>query len=145
MQRVNLEALMVLSICEAGAIGQIFRKLAENRINLEFISRVPHKNGNTSVVICVDSKDMSTAVAVLEEIKPLIKARDILPLAQAGILSIFPHREHAVIISIIIQTLSAAKIPLFAMGSSISAISCVIEERKIPNAIKLLSSQFGLS
>ena len=145
MQRVNLEALMVLSIGEAGASGQMFRKLAENRINLEFISRVPHKNGNSSVVICVDSKDASAAIAVLEEVKPVLKALDILPLARAGILSIFPHREHAVIISIIIQTLSTAKIPLFAMGSSISAISCVIAEGKMAEALKLLSRQFGLS
>jgi aspartokinase len=62
-----------------------------------------------------------------------------------GILSVYPHREHALIISIIIQTLSAVKIPLLAMGSSISAISCVINEEKVPDAIRVLSKEFGLS
>jgi len=126
-------------------VGQIFQRLAQNRINIELINQIPLKNGYNNVVLCVDSKDIHSTLASLEEIKSAIHAQDIFPLAKAGILSMFPHREHAVIVGTIIQTLSAANIPLLAMASSISAISCVIEEEKIPDALSLLSKEFGLS
>ena len=145
LQRLNLNALMISSIDEKGDVGQIFQKLAQNRINIEFINQIPLKNGYNNVVLCVDSKDIHSTLASLEEIKSAIHARDIFPLAKVGILSMFPHREHAVIIGTIIQTLSSANIPLLAMASSISAISCVIEEEKIPDALSLLSKEFGLS
>ena len=145
LQRLNLNALMISSIDEKGDVGQIFQRLAQNRINIEFINQSPLKNGYSNVILCVDSKDTHSTLASLEEIKSVIHAQDIFPLAKAGILSMFPHREHAVIIGTIIQTLSAANIPLLAMASSISAISCVIEEEKIPDALSLLSKEFGLS
>ena len=145
LQRLNLNALMISSIDEKGDVGQIFQRLAQNRINIEFINQIPLKNGYNNVVLCVDSKDIHSTLASLEEIKSAIHAQDIFPLAKAGILSMFPHREHAVIVGTIIQTLSAANIPLLAMASSISAISCVIEEEKIPDALSLLSKEFGLS
>jgi aspartokinase len=145
MQRLNLNALMISPIDEKGDVGQIFQRLAQNRINIEFINQIPLKNGYKNVILCVDSKDTHSTLASLEEIKSAIHAQDICPLAKAGILSMFPHREHAVIIGTIIQTLSASNIPLLAMASSISAISCVINEGKIPDAIRLLSKEFGLS
>jgi aspartokinase len=145
MQRLNLNAFMISSIDEKGDVGQIFQRLAQNRINIEFINQLPLKNGYNHVILCVDSKDTHSTLASLEEIKSAIHAQDIFPLAKAGILSMFPHREHAVIIGTIIHTLSAANIPLLAMASSISAISCVINEEKIPDAISLLSREFGLS
>ena len=145
LQRLNLNALMISSIDEKGDVGQVFQRLAQNRINIEFINQIPLKNGYNNVVLCVDSKDIHSTLASLEEIKSAIHAQDIFPLAKAGILSMFPHREHAVIVGTIIQTLSAANIPLLAMASSISAISCVIEEEKIPDALSLLSKEFCLS
>ena len=144
LQRANLNSFMISSIVEAGNVGQIFRRLAQERINIEFINQVPQKNGYNNVILCVDSKNAHFALALLEEIKPVIKAREIYPLNQVGILSIYPHREHALVISIIVQALSGAKIPLLAMGSSISAISCVISHEKVPDAIKVLSNEFGL-
>ena len=145
LQRINLNALMISSVAERNDVGQIFQRLAQNRINIEFINQIPLKNGHNNVILCVDSKDIHSTLASLEEIKTSISAGDIFPLARAGILSLFPHREHAVIISTVIQTLSAANIPLLAMASSISAISCVINEEKIPDALSLLSKTFGLS
>lgn len=145
MQRANLEALMVASISNGGDVGQIFRVLGHNRINIEFINQIAYTNGDASVILCVDSKDLSSALALLEEKKLHIKARDIVFLAKAGILSVFPHREHALVVGATIKALSAGAIPLIAMGSSISAVSCVINEEKVPDAIRLLSNEFGLS
>ena len=145
MQRVNLSSLMISSISREGDIGLIFRRLAQNRINIEFINQIPLKNDYRNVILCVDSKDMYFTLGLLEEIKPAIQAQEIFPLAKVGMLSIFPHRERPLIPGTIIQTLSAAHIPLLAMGSSISAICCVINEEKVPEALKLLSRKFGLS
>ncbi len=101
LQRINLNALMISYITESGNVGQIFQSLARNRINIEFINQIPHKNGCNSVILCVDSKDIHSTLASLEEIKPSIKAQDVFPLDKVGILSVFPHREHAVITGII--------------------------------------------
>lgn len=145
MQRVNLNAFMVSSILAPENAGQIFRKLARNRINIEFANQLNHQNGSKNIILCVDGKDEYSTLALLEEIKPVIKAREVSALHKVGILSMFPHREHALISGILIDTLSAAKISIFAMGSSISVVSCVINEQSVPDAIRLLSKAFGLA
>ena len=93
----------------------------------------------------MDKKDAQSTRALLEEVKTTIKATGISPLDSVGILSLFPHREHALISGTIMQALSDAQIPLFAMASSLSAISCVIKEEQISNTLSILSRQFGLS
>ncbi len=145
MQRVNLAGFMVSSVAEQGWPGEIFKKLAENQINIEFANQIINKKDYNSIILCVDSKDTYSALALLEEVRPKIKAREIRSLKRVGILSLFPHREHALISSIIIQTLFSAEIPVFAMGSSISVISCVVNEEKITDAIRHMSKKFGLS
>ena len=145
LQRADLNAFRVSSIADNRDVGKIFQKLAEQRINIEFVNQIPLKNGYIDVILCVDKKDAQSTRALLEEVKTTIKARDISPLDSVGILSLFPHREHAVISGTIMQALSDAHIPLFAMASSLSAISCVIKEEQISNTLSLLSRQFGLS
>ena len=145
LQRAGLNAFRISSIADSRDVGKIFQKLAEQRINIEFVNQVPPKNGHIDVILCVDKKDTQSTRALLEEVKTTIKARDISHLDSVGILSLFPHREHAVISGAIMQSLSDAHISLFAMASSLSAISCVIKEEQISNTLSLLSRQFGLS
>ncbi len=145
LQRADLGAFRVSSIAKSGDVGIIFQKLAEERVNIEFVNQIPLKNDCIDVILCVDKKDTQSTRALLEEVKIIIKARDISSLNAVGILSLFPHREHAVISGTIMQTLSDAQITLFAMASSLSAISCVIKEEQVSNTLSLLSRQFGLS
>ena len=93
----------------------------------------------------MDKKDVQSTHTLLEEMKTTICAEEISPLGAVGILSLFPHREHAVISGMIMKTLSGSRIPLLAMASSLSAISCVIQEEQILEALSLLSRKFGLS
>ena len=145
LQRADLKAFSLASIVETRDVGTVFQRLAEHRINIEFANQIPHKNGSIDVILCVDKKDVQSTHALLEEIKTTICVEEICPLGEVGILSLFPHREHAVISGIVMQTLSDAHIPLFAMASSLSAISCVIQEEQLLEAVSLLSRKFGLS
>ena len=145
LQRADLNAFRISSIADNGDVGKIFRRLAEQRVNIEFVNQVPLKNGCIDVILCVDKNDAQSTRALLEEVKTVLNARDIFPLDSVGILSLFPHREHAVISGTIMRGLSEEHILLLAMASSISAISCVIKEEQVSNALSLLSRQFGLS
>jgi aspartokinase len=145
LQRAGLNAFKISSITDKENVGKIFQRLAEHRVNIEFVNQIPLKNATIDIVLCVDNKDAQSTRALLEEAKAMINARTISPLDSVGILSLFPHREHALISGAIMQVLSGAHIPLVAMASSISAISCVIKEEQIPNALTLLSRQFSLS
>ena len=145
LQRAELDAFKISSIAESENVGKIFQKLAEHRVNIEFVNQVPLGNGYTDVILCVDKKDVQSTRTLLEEIKTSISAENIIHLDGVGILSLFPHREHAVISGIVIQSLSAAHISLYAMASSISAISCVIMAGQVSEALSLLSKKFGLS
>ena len=145
LQRINLSALLISSPPGNGDLGRIFQRLAQNRINIEFVNKISLPNGPASVLLCVDSKDIYSALALLEEIKKEAYGLDIFPLARVAILSLFPHREHPIISGILTQTLSAAHIPLLAMASSLSAISCVIDEERLSEALSLLSKTFCLS
>ena len=145
LQRGGLNAFKISSLTDKEKVGKIFQRLAEHRVNIEFVNQLPLKNGIIDVILCVDKKDAQSARALLEEVKTILNARTISALDSVGILSIFPHREHALISGTIMQALSEAHIPLLAMASSISAISCVINEEQVPNALSLLSRQFSLS
>ncbi len=145
LQRTDLNAFSISSIVETRAVGAVLQRLAEQRINIEFVNQIPRKNGSIDLILCVDKKEAQSTHALLEEIKTTICVEEIFPLGEVGILSLFPHREHAVISGIIMQTLSDAHIPLFDMASSLSAISCVIQEEQILETLSLLSRQFGLS
>jgi len=145
LQRADLKAFSLASLVETRNVGTVLQRLAEHRINIEFVNQTPHKNGSIDVILCVDKKDVQSTHALLEEIRTTLCAGEISPLGGVGILSLFPHREHAVIAGMIMQTLSDGHIPLFAMASSLSAISCVIQEEQILAALSLLSRKFGLS
>jgi aspartokinase len=145
LQRSGLNAFKISSITDKKNAGKIFQRLAEQRVNIEFVNQIPLKNGAIDVMLCVDKKDTQSTRALLEEVKTILKARTIAPLDSVGILSLFPHREHASISGTIMQVLSDAHIPLLAIASSISAISCVIKEEQVPNTLSLLSRQFSLS
>ena len=144
LQRLDLNAFMVSSVPESADAGEIFKCLSQNQINIEFVSQVPLDNGCSHIILCVDKSNKSSAFTELEKLKPIISAREIIPLHKVGILSIFPHKEHAFIINKIIQSLSLEGIPVLAMGNSLSSISCVINEEKVPDAIRHLSKEFGL-
>lgn len=145
LQRINLSALLISSPPGNGDLGRIFQRLAQNRINIEFVNKISLPSGHASALLCVDSKDIYSTLAHLEEIKQASSGMDISPLAGVAILSLFPHREHPLISGIITQALSSANIPLLAMASSLSAISCVIHEERLSEALGLLSKTFGLS
>jgi len=144
LQRLDLNAFMVSSVSESVDTGQIFKCLSQNQINIEFVNQVPLDNGYSNIIICVNRSNRSSAFTELEKLKSIISAQKIIPLHQVGILSIFPHKEHAFIIHKIIRSLSIENIPILAMGNSLSSISCVINEEKVPDAIRSLSNEFGL-
>jgi aspartokinase len=144
LRRTNLNAVVISFSLENGAVGKIFRQLAQNRINIEFVNKILLRNGHASVLLCVDSKDTYSVLALLEEIKAA-GGLDISPVARVAILSLFPHREHPIIAGIITHGFSTGHIPLLAMASSLSAISCVIHEERLSEVLSLLSKTFGLS
>lgn len=145
LQRTNLNALRISSPPGNGSLGKIFQRLSQNRINIEFVNKISLKTGHASVLLCVDAKDIYTTMAHLEEIKEGTSGLDVFPLERVAILSLFPHREHPLISGIISQTLLSAHIPLLAMASSLSSISCVIDEERLSETLSLLSKTFGLS
>ena len=144
LQRLDLNAFMISSVPESADTGQIFKSLSQNQINIEFVNQVPLDNGCSNIILCVDKSNRTSAFTELEKLKPIISARKIISLHKVGILSVFPHKEHAFIINKIVHSLSIESIPILAMGNSLSSISCVINEEKVPNAIQSLSKEFGL-
>jgi aspartokinase len=145
LQKLNLNGFMVSFVSGGADVGRVFQTLAFNKINIEFTNQIINMNGHNSAVLCVDRKDSDSTSVLLEELKTDIKACEIFPLNKVGILSIFPHREHALIEGIIIQTLFSEKISVYAMASSISVVSCVIKEERTSEGIRLLSREFGLT
>lgn len=145
LQRTDLKAFRISSSAENTNVGRLLKKIAEHHINIEFVNQIPRINGCADLILCVDKNDAESTHVLLEEAKTARSVEEIFPPAGVGILSLFPHREHAVIAGMIMQTLSDARIPLFAMASSLSAISCVINEEQVAGALSLLSRKFCLS
>jgi len=83
----------------------------------------------------VDESNRYSASTELEKLKSIIHAREIVQLQKVGMLSIFPHKEQAFVISIIIRSLTAEGISSSSHGGTpLSSVSCLIDEEKIPDA-----------
>ena len=117
----------------------LFRILAENEINLPYVTCVPEKSGRWQVNMAVDFKDARKSG------KLLMKTLGIRPNRQssAAILSIFPHRKKPAITGAFFEAFDREGIHPQAVAHSPSAISAVLEEHLLLQASSALFGPFA--
>jgi aspartate kinase len=129
-----------------GVAGKILGALGSEGINIQFIVHSVDLFGRGNIVFCIDRNDLDRTLRILERIQPEGSYEKVTHHAPVGIISIFgPHfREKPAIAGTMFATLGDMGINILAISTSISTLSCVIDEALLPDAVKAICQAFEL-
>ncbi len=147
IQSKQLAQVGVISIVgRPGFPGKIFAALGKEGINIEFIVQSIDLDGRGNTAFCVDRKDLEETIKLLNRLQTFAGIGKVIHHSPVGIISIFgPHfREKPSIAGTMFTALGDAGINILAVSTSISTLSCVIEEALLPQAVKAISEAFEL-
>lgn len=143
----QLAQVGVMSIPDQpGFAGKIFGALGNEGINIQFIVQSADWGGRGNTIFCIEQKDLEETIKVLTRLQTFIGSERIIHRSPVGIISIFgPHfREKPAIAGTMFTALGNAGINILAISTSISTLSCVIDEALLPDAVRAISDAFEL-
>ena len=129
-----------------GVAGAILSALGREGINVEFIVQCIDLNSHDHVVFCVARDDVEAALSILEQIKLRLGAKEVIHEPEVGIVSIFgpDFRERPGIAGAMFNALASAGINILAISTSISTVSCVIDARRVSEAVRVIEQTFDM-
>jgi aspartate kinase len=131
---------------QPGIAGKVLEALGEEGINIQFIVQSLDLSGRGNIVFCIDQKDLQETLKVLGRVQPIVGYEKVAHHSPVAIVSIFgPHfREKPAIAGTMFGSLGDSGVNILAISTSISTLSCVIEEALLPEAVKAISEAFEL-
>lgn len=147
IQSKELAQVGVMSMPDQpGLAGKIFSTLGKEGINVQFIVQTVDLHSRGNAIFCIHQEDLKETVKVLNRIQSFVGSEKIIHHSPVGIISIFgPHfREKPSIAGTMFSALGQAGINILAISTSISTLSCVIEEKLLPQAVQVISEAFEL-
>lgn len=147
MQSDGRALVKVMSVPDhAGVAGTVLGAMGKSEINIELLVESFDLDdcGNFSLVI--DQKDLDQALAILEQVKPMIDAKVISYTPDVAVITVFgPHlREKPRIHGVMFATIASIGISSLAISTSISSVSCVVEGQYLNPAVQALSEAFDV-
>jgi len=145
LHRDNLVLISVLAMpVRPGTAGAITSAMGEAGVNLEFIVQTVGLSGRDHIVFCVQESEAERAMAILKELRTTVKARKITRQDEVGIVFAFgPDFQHKPgIAGEVFQTLGQEGINIIAISTSISTLSCVVEQERVAEAVAALRRKF---
>lgn len=124
--------------------AKILSPLAENSINLEFIVGHGRNDETIDLTLGVKQNQIVAALGLLQGLKEKFEMEEIRSRDGVGMISLFPHGSRAAVIGNFFSAFQDAGIKLFTVTFSLSAISGLIDERFISEALNALSEYFEL-
>jgi aspartate kinase len=127
-----------------GIAGAVFEALGKRGINVLFIAQCIGLNNYTHIALCVASKDLSQSLAVLEPIRQKFGGQGVTHNPRVAIVSIFgpDFRERPGIAGLMSAEMAKAQINILSISTSMSSVSCVIDEDRLPDAVAVLRGTF---
>ncbi len=126
--------------------GILFESLGAEGINIQFIAESIDRRGQEMIVFCIDQKDLAMTLEALARGPDSVSGEKIVTHCPVGIVSVFgPHfREKPTIAGTMFSALGKAGIKILAISTSISTLSCVVDEAFLPKAVQVISDAFEL-
>jgi aspartate kinase len=147
IQNIKLAKIDLKSVPNRpGIASAVLNALGEKFINVEFIVQAIELNTRANMAICVNMADLEATLSAIEGAKSNIQAEEVACHPNVVIVSIFgPHfRENPGIAGRAFSALAAAGINILAISTSISTISCVIEDDCLNTAVDGLRAAFDI-
>ena len=129
-----------------GLASAVLRALVEKSINVEFIVQCVDLTDHSHVVLCVKDEDLDAALAALAPVKDAVAAGAIVGQRNVALVSVFgpDFRERPAVAGGVFEALAGAGINIIAISTSISTVSCLIDEGRVDDAVVALRNHFEL-
>jgi aspartokinase len=126
------------------AVGILLAAMGEEEINIEFLVESFDLDGYGNLCLCLDRRFLDDAVDICDEVKDQMAAKGITYRPEVSVISVYgPHfREKPRVSGIMFSALAAANVPSLAISTSISSVSCVVEEEYADLAAEVLAEAF---
>ncbi len=139
-----------VTICDVpdkpGIAAKIFRGIAKEDINVDMIVQNVSRTGATDVSFTVPSGDLARTIKAAKDISKKVGAGDITfdkDIAKVSIVGI-GMRSHSGIAANMFEALAESGINIEMISTSEIKISCVVNKRCGPDAVRAIHSKFGL-
>ena len=145
MQSDGRAAVKVMSCPDRADIaGLLLGTLGERNVNIEFLVQSFDIDGFSNFTLCIDQKDLESAIVVLETIKPSLESKVISYNPNVVVVSVFgPHfREKPKISGVMFSALASVGITSIAISTSISSVSCVVDAGDVEAVVDALNEAF---
>lgn len=129
-----------------GLAAAIFGALGEAGLNCQFIVQSIDLNNDSHVQFCIDIGDRERVLEILEPIRLRLGAQKVIARWPVAMLGVFgpDFRERPGIAGMAFGALAAAGVNILAVSTSISTISCLVEESDFEAALEGLQQVFLL-
>ncbi|MBU0494003.1 MAG: ACT domain-containing protein [Chloroflexi bacterium] len=128
-----------------GAAGIVMNALGRRTLNVEFIAQGLGEQGRANLTFCVNSTDFESAIESLRqdiasEVKAIVFMEDVASVAIFGP----DFRQRPAIASQMFSALAQAGINIRAISTSISTVSCVVDQDRLEDALIAVNQTFEL-
>lgn len=129
-----------------GIAGEIFEAIGVKGINVDFISCGPDQGGGDTLSVCFDQGRFDDAADTIEKVGDRLHAQRIATRENLCAVAVFgPHfREIPNIASRIFKAFAAAQVNILAISTSVSSVTCVFDQERLPEALTSLRGHFEI-
>jgi aspartate kinase len=148
VQRDHLAMIGIMDIpSRPGVGGTLFSALSDQGINVELIVHLIDLEEKDHIALCVDRDDLSQTLTVVEHVREELGARAVTNDPDVALVSLFglDFRQQRGVASRMFKALGDRHINIRAISTSLSTISCLIEARRLDEAVQALRDAFTLS
>jgi aspartokinase len=126
--------------------GVVLRVLGSRGVNIEFLVESFDLDSSGHMTLCIDQRDLETALTALEESKQRVGAKGISYHPDVVVVSLFgPHfREKPRISGIMFSALASMGVNSLAISTSISSLSVVVESQDLEITLQALEEAFDI-
>lgn len=131
---------------QPGIAAKIFGDLAENNISVDMIIQSLEQDNVNNIAFTVAEADLTKAVAVLDEVKTALRAKEILVDNNISKISIVGAGmiDRPGIAADMFDALAENDINIKMIATSEIKISCLVDKDSVKDAVKALHTKFGL-
>lgn len=139
-----------ITICDVpdkpGVAVKIFRKLADDDINVDMIIQNISRTGATDVSFTINGTDLNRTLRSSNEISESIGAKGVTydkDIAKVSVVGV-GMRSHSGVASKMFKALASKKINIGMISTSEIKISCVIDKARAEDAVRAIHKEFKL-
>ncbi len=129
-----------------GLVAALFKGLGQERLNAQFIVQSIDLNNESHVQFCVAREDAQRVLEIITPIAESLGAKKVVQRMPVALVAVFgpDFRERPGIAGTAFSALAGAGINILAVSTSISTISCLIDDAHVEQALAALKEVFAL-